>query len=84
MKIFVFSIIAILATSALFLLGAMIDWPFLMISMCPGALVALWLNGFAARSSGIRIVVNPEIESSNTTANGTRGTQKKQRAPEYN
>ena len=83
MKFFVFSIIAIIATGALFILGAMIDWPFLMISMCPGALVALWLNGFAFRSSGIRIVVNPEIESSNTTSNSTRAT-KKQRAPEYN
>jgi len=80
MKFFAFTILGIIITGALFILGSMMNWPFLIITMCPSALVILWLNGFAASNSGIRITIVDDVPGK-AASNGTQ--QKKPRVLEY-
>lgn len=47
MKMFLISFCCLIAASLLFVFGAMGQNGFLMLTMCPSAIVALWLNGFA-------------------------------------
>lgn len=50
MKMFLVTMGCLLAATILFVLGATAQNGFLMFTMCPGAIVALWLNGFAFAS----------------------------------
>jgi len=81
MKFFAITILGIIITGALFILGSMMNWPFLIITMCPSALVILWLNGFAASNSGVRITIVDDVEPDKAASNTTR--QKKPRVLEY-
>lgn len=41
--------------SVMFFIGFASSAPVLMLVMCPGALLALWINGYAAARAGLKI-----------------------------
>jgi len=60
MKYFLLSLVMMIGAAVFFVIGTLWGSSFLMLTMCPGALIAIWFNGFAARASGIRISLDQQ------------------------
>lgn len=76
MKYFLISSGLVIGAASLFIIGTYWSSGFLMLTMCPGTLVAIWFNGYAAQKSGIRITMgNPNSSKKATRQRNNTGAE---------